>query len=60
MGGVNPPEVINIPDVEVEEEQDCTESGPMNPAEAKLYVDHITDVFDTVRFTSQRWKKCAA
>ena len=43
------PEVITIPDdVEEEEEDDWPESGPVNLQEAKEYMDHINDMFDTI------------
>ena len=43
------PEVITIlDDVEEEEEDDWPESGPVNLQEAKKYMDHINDVFDTM------------
>ena len=44
-----PPKVITIPDneEEEEEEEDWPESGPVNVEEAKKYVHHINEVFDT-------------
>ena len=42
----DPPEVVTIPDEEEGKEQDWPETGPINPAEAKRYVDMITEVFD--------------
>ena len=49
MASQEPPEVINIPDdIEEEEEDDWPESGPVNLQEAKAYMDHINDVFDTM------------
>ena len=44
-----PSEVVTIPDdIEEEEEDDWTESGPVNLEEAKAYTDHINDVFNTM------------
>ena len=45
MSSANPPEVIDIPDEGEREEQDWPKTGPVNPANVKQYVDHITDVF---------------
>ena len=55
-GSANPPEVIDIPDEEVEE-QDWPETGPVNPAEAKQYMDCITDVFDSLSDLLHKDKK---
>ena len=49
MASQEHPEVITIPgDIEEEEEDDWPESGPVNLQEAKKYMDHINDVFDTM------------
>ena len=49
MASQEPPEVVTIPDnVEEEEEDDWSESGPVNLQEAKAYMDQINDVFDTM------------
>ena len=49
MASQEPPEVLTIPDnAEEEEEDDWPESGPVNLQEAKEYMDHINDVFDTM------------
>ena len=47
MASNKPPKVVTIPDEE-EEEEDWTETHPVNMAEAKHYTDHINDIFNTM------------
>ena len=48
MASQEHPEVVTIPDDIEEEKNDWPESGPVNLQEAKKYMDHINDVFDTM------------
>ena len=43
-GGVDPQEVVTVPDTE----DDWPEVGPQNPAEARAYVEKINTVFNTL------------